>query len=177
MTASPLGLPSGLVVLAQSDASWSEHFMREQARLRDAMGGLVARIEHVGSTAIPGLLAKPILDVMIVRPRASVLAPYLRALVNAEYRYRGENGLPGREYFLRELPDGRRTHHLHLVLEGGRYSDEYLAFRDYLRRVPLRAAQYASLKQALAAQFADDRESYTNGKAEFVRDTLRLARA
>jgi GrpB-like predicted nucleotidyltransferase (UPF0157 family) len=170
-----LGLPSGVVRLAAPDGSWSAAFREEQARLRDALSGLPAVIEHVGSTAIPGLPAKPILDVMVGRPAASELAPYVRALVSVGYRYRGENGLPGREYFLRELLDGRRTHHLHLVVEGGTYWEAYLGFREYLRRVPARAAEYAALKQALAVRYAGDREAYTDAKTEFIVETLRLA--
>jgi GrpB-like predicted nucleotidyltransferase (UPF0157 family) len=170
-----LGLASGIVQVSPPDAMWPAAFVAERARLLTAMGDLPVVIEHVGSTAIAGLVAKPILDLLAGRPADSDLQPYIAALESAGYLYRGEEGLPGREYFVRNGPDGRRTHHLHLVVKDGDFWISHLAFRDYLRRSPARMAAYAALKQDLATRYPNDRLAYTEGKADFIDETLRLA--
>lgn len=170
-----LGLSSDRVVLAAHDPGWKDAFAVERARVLAALDDLPASLEHVGSTAVPGLAAKPILDLMLGRPPEQPLEPYVPALERIGYLYRGEHGLPGRHYFVRDYAEGCRTHHLHLVELGGTFWRTHLAFRDYLRQVPARAAAYAALKQELAARFPFDRDAYTEGKAAFILETLRLA--
>lgn len=170
-----LGLSSGTVHLAPADPAWAAAFAAERVRLVAALGGLPVALEHMGSTAVPGLPAKPILDVMAGRPAAGALHPYVVALEAAGYRYRGESGIPGRDYFVRDDAAGRRTHHLHLVEHGGALWRSHLAFRDYLRGAPARAAAYAVLKRDLAARYPTDRAAYTDGKAAFIAETLALA--
>lgn len=140
-----------------------------------AAGALPLAIEHVGSTAIAGMRAKPILDLLGGRPPGSNVAPYVSAFEAVGYRYRGENDVPGRDYFVLDDAAGRRLHHLHLVEDGGPLWRAHLAFRDFLRSHPEHAAQYAALKQSLAAQHPNDRLAYTEGKATFVAEILRLA--
>ena len=175
MTAPSLGLRRGTVVLAPHDPAWAAEFQAERARLLAALNGLPAAIEHVGSTSVPGLPAKPILDLQGGRPAGSATGPYVAALEGAGYVHRGEHGIPGRDYFVRDDAEGRRTHHLHLVEHDGRLWREHLAFRDYLRANPARAAEYAALKQELAARYADQRATYTSSKAAFIEETLRGA--
>lgn len=170
-----LGLSSGTVRLAPSDPAWAAGFAAERARVLAALGGLPVAVEHVGSTAVPGLPAKPILDLLAGRPAGNALAPYVAALTAAGYHYRGEYGIPGRHYFVRDAPDGCRTHHLHLVEHGGEFWRSHLAFREYLRRVPDRAAAYATLKRDLATRHPHDRAAYTEGKSAFIAETLTLA--
>jgi GrpB-like predicted nucleotidyltransferase (UPF0157 family) len=170
-----LGLPSGTVHLAPADPAWAAAFAAERERLWAALRGLAAVVEHVGSTAVPGLPAKPILDLLIGRPAGSEVAAYVAALEAAGYRYRGEHGIPGRHYFVRDASDKRRTHHIHLVEHDGELWRSHLAFRDYLRRVPARAAAYAALKQELAERHRNDRAAYTAGKSAFIAETLAFA--
>ncbi len=170
-----LGLSSGAVVLVPYDPAWTAAFSNERVRVLDALGDLPASLEHVGSTAVPDLAAKPILDLMLGLPPEQPLEPYVPALEAIGYRYRGEHGLPDRHYFTRDDADGRRTHHLHLVVLHSSFWRTHLAFRDYLRQIPARAAAYAELKRALATRYPTDREAYTEGKADFIRETLRLA--
>ena len=162
--------PSSVRLVAH-DPAWAARFAEERARLRDALGALPAEIAHVGSTAVPGLVAKPILDLLVGRPAGNV-APYVDALVRAGYVHRGEAGLPGRHYFRRGDP---RTHHLHLVEIDGPYWRDHLAFRDRLRADPALAAAYGALKTRLAARHADDRAAYTEAKAPFITAVLRGA--
>ena len=175
MSDGALGLASGTVTLAPYDARWAEAFEDEAGRIRDALGALPADVAHVGSTAVPGLPAKPILDLMVgIAPDRDV-APYVAPLEGIGYAYRGEHGLPGRHYFVRDDASGRRTHHLHLVALGGPIWRAHLAFRDALRARPERRAAYEALKRDLAARHAGERLAYTEGKAAFIHETLRQA--
>jgi GrpB-like predicted nucleotidyltransferase (UPF0157 family) len=171
----PLGLDSGTVRVVPYDAAWPALFEAEAERIAAAVreGGLPPlAVEHVGSTSVPGLAAKPILDLLAGRSPAVPLDGYVAALEAAGYAYRGENGLPGRHYFVRGEP---RSRHLHLVELGGAHWRRHLAFRDALRARPALAAGYAALKHDLAARHASDREAYTNAKTAFVERVLKAA--
>ncbi len=164
-----LGLASGVVTLVPSDPAWPALFADESARLHGAVAaaGLPPlALEHVGSTAVPGLAAKPVLDLMGGAPAGIALLDYVPALVAAGYVHRGPQGIPEREFFRRGDP---RAQHLHLVAHDGTFWREHLAFRDALRADPARRDAYAALKRALAERFPRDREAYTEGKTAFVR--------
>jgi GrpB-like predicted nucleotidyltransferase (UPF0157 family) len=168
-----LGLESGLVRVVEYDARWPALFAEERRRIADACRGLLPlQIEHVGGTSIPGLPAKPVLDIAVGRPRDAPLPDCVTAMEAAGYEHRGERGVPGREFFRRGRP---RAYHVHLVEHGGRLWREYLAFRDYLRAHPEAAAAFALRKRELAARFPADREAYLEAKAPFVLEILRLA--
>ena len=168
-----IGLHSGRVIVAPYDPAWAEEFAAERARMAAALGGVPCVIEHVGSTSVPGLAAKPIIDIMGGRPPESDLDAYVRAFTGIGYEYRGELGLPGREYFVRDDAAGARTHHLHLVVLGGGHWVRHLAFRDALRADPEKAARYAALKHDLASRYADFRGEYTDSKTPFIEAVVR----
>lgn len=153
------------------DPEWPARFEEERAALAAAIGGwIVGGIHHVGSTAVPGLAAKPIIDILagvrdLEESRACfeplarlgyVYAPYLADEMH---------------WFCKPHPS-RRTHHLHLVPVGSRRYVDELAFRDRLRADPAVAEEYAALKRALAERFASDREAYTDAKSDFIRQVL-----
>ena len=167
-----LGLASGTVRVEPYHAGWPALFEREAARIRAALDGLPLRLEHVGSTSVPGLPAKPIVDIMAGRPPESPVEPYVAALVRAGYVHRGERGIPGREFFRRGDP---RSYHVHMVAMDSPLWHEHVGFRDYLRAHPETTAEYAALKRALAARYSLDREAYTDGKADFITSVLRRA--
>ena len=171
----PLGLEAKTVQLLAYDTRWADLFHEEAERIASAVAaaGLPPlRIEHVGSTAVLGLAAKPILDIVADRDGAVPASVYVPVFEAAGFVYRGESGVPGREFFRRgEL----RTHHLHLVEVEGEHWQRYLALRDALRRDPVLRARYASLKQELARRYACDREAYTAGKSTFIEDVLQAA--
>jgi GrpB-like predicted nucleotidyltransferase (UPF0157 family) len=168
-----LGLESGVVRLVEYDPRWPELFAAEQQRIRDHCGTLALRLEHVGGTSIPGMCAKPVLDIAAGRPRDASIENYVAALTRAGYEHRGERGVPGRHFFRRGQP---RAYHLHMVEEGGPLWRDYLAFRDYLRTDAEAARQFADLKRVLAARFARDREAYLDAKSVHVQEIFRLAR-
>jgi GrpB-like predicted nucleotidyltransferase (UPF0157 family) len=160
------------VVLTPYDPAWPAAFAAERARIAAAFGAFPASVEHIGSTSVPGLDAKPILDVLVGVPAGVPRAPYVAALVSLGYAHRGAHGIPGRDYFVRGEP---RSHQIHLLDIGSDTWAAHLAFRDALRASPRTAAAYAALKRDLAARFRDDRDSYQNGKADFIESVLRRA--
>ena len=130
------------------------------------------RIEHVGSTAVPSLASKPILDIMVGVRRLREADHCIEPLVRLSYEYRGAAGAPGRLFFRKGDP---RTHHLHIAEVGGGFWVDHLAFRDYLRTRPQTAREYARLKHELADRFRADRTAYTEGKSDFILEVLRRA--
>jgi GrpB-like predicted nucleotidyltransferase (UPF0157 family) len=171
--ADALGLEPGVVRLVEYDARWPGLFAAEQQRIRDQCGSLALRLEHIGGTSIPGMCAKPVLDIAAGRPRDAVTQDYVAALKRAGYEHRGERGVPGREFFCRGQP---RAYHVHLVEGGGPLWREYVVFRDFLRCHAEAARQFADLKRVLAARFSHDREAYMNAKSSHVEEILLLAR-
>ncbi len=160
--------------LASHDPAWADAFRREAARI--AQGGAASlRLHHIGSTAIPGILAKPIIDMLGVAPSAEAFDAASPALESFGYEAMGAYGIPGRWYYRRSDANGTRTHHLHAFVEGSAGILRHLAFRDYLRSFPDRAAAYSALKADLVAAPGATWESYMDGKDPFVRDTERTA--
>jgi len=164
------------IEIAAYDPAWPGAYERERAAILEALGDLVFAIEHVGSTSVPGLGAKPIIDIMVglreLADHARCVAP-LRFL---GYEHKGEFGIPGRHYF-RKPVRGPRRHQLHMVEHGRDFWVRHLLFRDYLRRHPDEAAAYQRLKVGLAARFGTDVEGYTEAKREFIQSALVKARA
>jgi GrpB-like predicted nucleotidyltransferase (UPF0157 family) len=169
----PLGLEAGVVRLAEYDGRWPGLFAAEEQRIRTHCGNVPLRFEHIGGTSIPGMCAKPVLDIAAGRPHGTSVQDCLGAFEQAGYLHRGERGLPGREYFCRGQP---RAYHVHLVDVEGHLWRDYLAFRDYLRANAEATQQFADVKRELARRFAQDREAYTSAKSSHVQEILRLAR-
>lgn len=171
--AGALGLESGVVRVVEYDARWPRLFAAERRRILRQCGTPALRLEHVGGTSIPGLCAKPVLDIAAGRPRDAVIEDCVAAFERAGYAHRGEQGVPGREFFRRGQP---RAYHVHLVEEGGSLWRDYLAFRDFLRADADAARRFAGVKHLLAARFPHDRESYISAKSPYVEEILRRAR-
>jgi len=158
------------IELVPYDSAWPKKFEAERTRLLSLFADDFVGIEHFGSTAIPGMTAKPIIDILggvetltgvdALSTRLCELGYSTSAEVNAS--------LSDRKWFMR-WADGRRTHHLHVVVHGGGVWRERLAFRDRQRADAEAAARYESLKTSLATKHRDDREAYTAAKANFVR--------
>ncbi len=169
--------PPGLSVedepiqLASPDPTWPARFEQERVLLEEAIGEWISGgVHHVGSTAVPGMEAKPIIDILIGVDSLQSSLVCFESLAKLEYLYapylRTEM-----HWFCKPHP-ARRTHHLHLVPTGSRRYRDELAFRDRLRAAPEIAARYATLKRELAVRHADDRDAYTEGKGTFIAATL-----
>ncbi len=153
------------------DASWRDAFEAEHDRLRTALGPVASGVEHIGSTAVPGLAAKPILDIMVGVARDEQVEPAARRLADLGYRRWPAGDFPGRTFLRRIDRRGRATHHLSLTVKGAGYWRDQLTFRDALRRDPSLVGRYADLKRDLAAR-SPDQDTYTREKTAFVREIL-----
>ena len=161
--------------IAPYDPLWPRLFEAERERVEAVLGAWAVAVEHVGSTAVPGLDAKPVVDLLVGLGCMGDAGRCVRPLVGVGYEHRGEAGIPGRLFF-RKFRAGRRAYHLHLTVLGGKFWNEHLLFRDQLRAHPRTAAEYARLKHELAARAGDDRAAYTAAKGRFVRDVLERAK-
>ena len=170
-----LGLDRKTVVLVPHRAEWKELYKREEKLIRAALGDLAPAIEHIGSTSISGIEAKPIIDIMVGVGVLSDLEKAIPALEAIGYEYRGEQGIKGRPFF-RKGTATTSSHHLSVVELGGEVWIKHIAFRDYLREKPEAARRYGELKKNLAAGFRHNREAYTDGKTAFVEEILRAAK-
>lgn len=169
-----IGLNKGTVALMPYDPTWARLFQSEADRLRSVIGDSVFDIQHVGSTAIPGIHAKPIIDIGVAVASFEEATRCIARLEWLGYSYLGENGVPRRHYFHKSSGDVR-THHLHINELGSRDWLNQTAFCDALRRDPNLASAYNHLKQTLAQQFPADRVAYLAGKADFIRHVLEQA--
>lgn len=168
-----LGVAQGTVRLAEYDPQWPLLAAREMQRLAAALGPLVRGIEHIGSTAVPGLPAKPILDLALAVESAAQLPALAAGLAGLGYRAWGEHGLPGRQFFSRGEPV---THHVHAVVGGSPHWMVWLQFRDHLRQDAADRQVYAVCKRQLAIVHPHDRAAYTRGKDDLVASILQRAR-
>lgn len=173
LTSRHLGLKRGDVELVAS-AECGRAFKAIEPHVRSACGEYAIDVQHVGSTSVPGLRAKPILDVAIgVRPYADVPEGLIDALVGLGFIDRGAGvGSVGR-LLVWETEPGVRAVHLHIVGYGTRHWHDYVAFRDALRMDARLLADYEQVKDDLARQFPENRSAYTSGKARFVEQALR----
>ncbi|WP_424969050.1 GrpB family protein [Dinoroseobacter sp. S76] len=156
--------------LAPHDPGWAGAAAEEGRAITHALGGLDVTVHHIGSTSVPGLVAKPILDLLLEADDMTALAVRGGDLAALGYEGLGAYLIPGRLYFRKEDPLGRRTHHLHAFATGSEGARRHLAFRDYLRAHPEVAREYGALKQSLVARTPDP-EHYMDGKDPWVKAT------
>lgn len=164
-----LGLKSGTVLLSEPDPIWIATFERESARVLEVAGAFIAKIEHVGSTSIPGLCAKPIVDIAAATPSFEEFFAAVPLIEELGYQFKGECGVPRRHFFVLGDP---RTVHLHVFEHTGNDWRDQLLFRDRLRRSEELRHEYEMLKRELATKFDDNRKAYTETKAVFIKRVL-----
>ena len=158
------------VVIVDYDPSWPATFHQLRDRLAATLGPLALAIEHVGSTAVPGLAAKSIIDLDVVIADRADLPIVIERLRLLGYLHEGDLGVPGREAFTG--PAGTAAHHLYVCGIDTPALDRHLAFRDALRADPVLAAAYGDLKRTLAARLGGDRSAYTEAKSAFIEQVL-----
>jgi GrpB-like predicted nucleotidyltransferase (UPF0157 family) len=163
----------GKIIIKEYDPNWQRLFESERDEIMEAIGHYVADIQHIGSTAVPELAAKPVIDIMIGLRRILDAQDCIMPMEGMEYEYvpEFENEFPERRYF-RKTSNGKRSYHIHMVEIGTDFWKRHLAFRDYLRTHPEIANEYSDLKKELAKRFENDREEYTNAKTEFIENIL-----
>jgi GrpB-like predicted nucleotidyltransferase (UPF0157 family) len=164
----------GPVIVVDYDLRWQETYEEEKALILGVIGKWVQAIEHIGSTSVPGLAAKPIIDILVGVRRLDDAQHCMAPLATVGYVFKPDETMPGRRYFNKGPQSDHR--HLHMVELGGEIWQNQLLFRDYLRAHADTAAAYAALKRDLASRFGADRDGYTEAKTEFIQQVLRAAR-
>jgi GrpB-like predicted nucleotidyltransferase (UPF0157 family)/ADP-ribose pyrophosphatase YjhB (NUDIX family) len=160
------------VRIVEYDAAWPERFQALARRAARALGDCVLRVEHVGSTSVPGLAAKPVVDLdVVVRPADVSLG--IQRLEAIGYTHRGELGIPGRHAF--RVPPGEPKHHLYLCVPESQGFRDHLRFRNHLRADPEAAREYAALKRRLADEHGADADAYQRAKSDFIDAVTRRA--
>jgi GrpB-like predicted nucleotidyltransferase (UPF0157 family) len=161
-----MGRDADPVAICDYNPAWANQFADLSARIVASLQSIVLRTEHVGSTAVPGLAAKPIVDMDVVLPSSVDLPRAIRLLADLGYVHEGDLGVSGREAF--RCPSGEARHHLYVLIEGAAELRRHIAFRDALRADAVLRDEYAQLRRLLAAQYPGDREAYTQGKSTFI---------
>ena len=164
------------VTLAPHNPDWTRQFTEEAARLTAVFGPNLITIHHIGSTAVPGIQAKPIIDMLPVVWDIEQVDGLNDAMTGLGYIHRGEHGISGRRYF-RKGSDRRHSHHLHVFQIGHPELAHHLLFRDYLRTFLHKAQAYDQLKTELAQKHSDDTVAYTNAKSDFIQTMIQEALA
>ena len=167
----PPGVASGTTLVRDYDPRWREEYEHEAGALRALLGEHALEIEHVGSTSVPGLAAKPLIDMALVFPDREQLEVARERLAAAGYDDRGDSGDSG-GVIVAKGPKSGRTHVLHLVEISDPQWHRWLAFRDALKRDHGRRDEYGALKKELAARYPLDRPAYVAGKRDFIRKTV-----
>lgn len=174
-TVSKMSIP---VEIADYDPNWPKLFEKEKRLIQDAIGHVVVRIEHIGSTAVPNLDAKPIIDILVavhhLDDAKTCIEPL--AMIGYEYEPELEAQIPERRFFNKGQPPREQHYHLHMVELTSDFWERHLLFRDYLRVHPEVAQEYQTLKKQLAAEYRTNREGYTEAKTPFIESIIDKAR-
>ncbi len=163
------------VEVVPHDPRWRDAFDAEAKRVAAALGANAVAIHHIGSTAIPGIHAKPVIDLLVEVADLAGVDGRAPAMASLGYEAMGEYGIPGRRYFRRDDPEGARTHNLHAFRAGSGEVERHLAFRDYMIAHPAEARAYGELKRKLAAEHPWSMDGYMDGKDGFIREMDRRA--
>lgn len=161
------------VIIEDYDPHWPEQFELLRSRIGTALGPLASAIEHVGSTSVPGLAAKPVIDIDVLLHSADDFPEAIRRLGRLGYQHQGDLGVPGREAFRR--PPDDIAHHLYVLGPESREYNRHIAFRNHLLANPHDARSCERLKRALAQEYRNSREAYSQAKTQFVEAILRRA--
>ena len=156
------------VVVEPYDEAWKNDFLAIRDELNAVLDGLVLRIEHVGSTSVAGLSAKPIIDIDVVIEDRTCLPGVVSALRSIGYTHEGNLGIPGREAFKYEDKSHLRSHHLYVCAQDSEELKRHIAFRDYLRSDPAAVAEYSRIKEEGAALYPWDIDKYIEYKSPFI---------
>lgn len=159
--------PKRKVVVLPYSSTWLTEFQKEAVTLQSIFGSELLEVHHIGSTAVVGLSAKPVIDLLLVVRSISRVAMQNKAMREIGYEAKGKNGIEGRRYFQKGA--NARSHHVHVFEEGSPAITRHLLFRDFLGAHPARAMEYGELKTRLAEQYPYDIEKYIEGKSNLIR--------
>ncbi len=172
-----LGLNRKNVKLSKYHPGWKKAFEDEKTAIQKKLGESVLDIEHIGSTSIPGMSAKPVLDFMIAVKSVDDYEKFVEPLKKLGYKFRRDNREIQEHILFVKGPEDLRTHYLKLTEKDSEFWKEHILFRDYLRNHPKTAREYQELKENLQESLGSSRATYTEAKAEFIQKILRLVKA
>jgi GrpB-like predicted nucleotidyltransferase (UPF0157 family) len=158
------------VEVVSHNPKWQEAFEVESKCVADALGENAVAVHHVGSTAIPSIYAKPIIDLLVEVKDIFNVDEQSLAMDALGYRVLGEFGISGRRFFLKDSQEGIRTHHVHIFEVASAQVERHLSFRDYMNAHPEDAQKYSELKRKLAREHPTNIDGYMDGKNEFIKD-------
>lgn len=163
------------VEVVPHDPRWRDAFEAEAKHVAAALGENVVAVHHIGSTAIPNIFAKPIIDLLVEVRDIAEVDGRSSAMESLGYEVMGEYGIPGRRYFRKDNQEGIRTHHIHTFEVGSAEAERHLAFRDYMTAHPVDAQRYSELKRKLAEEHPQSVDGYMDGKDGFIKEMDRRA--
>jgi GrpB-like predicted nucleotidyltransferase (UPF0157 family) len=170
-----IGLKRGIVELYQYDKEWKNYYEIEKNILNNLIEKYIIDIEHVGSTSIPGCIAKPIIDIAIGIKNINNAAIIINILKNNTYEYKFDAGIPGRHFFAKGESE-KRTHYLHVEHYNGVLWLNHILFRNYLLKHPEKIEEYNKLKTELSKKYKNNRNKYTEKKSYFIENIISEAK-
>ena len=169
-----MALKRGIVKLDEYTNDWEKEYLKEEKLLKSLLKDKIIEIHHIGSTSIPGLKAKPIIDILIVLKNFDYIDDITNILEPYGYENRGKQGIDDR-FFFAECPDDAGTHYIHFTLPNSDTYYNQIYFKKYLIEHPEYIQKYCDLKEKLAKQYTNDRPKYTKGKDEFIKSVITKA--
>lgn len=166
----PKTTPPPRIEVVPYDPRWPQEFEHASGEVVTALGPNLLAIHHIGSTSIPSIHAKPVIDMLAVVADLAAVDQRVAEMQQLGYEAMGAFGIEGRRYFRRDDPTGRRTHQVHAFAESSQHICRHLAFRDFMRAHPAVAREYGALKQKLAVAYPHDMEAYMDGKDAFIKE-------
>jgi GrpB-like predicted nucleotidyltransferase (UPF0157 family) len=171
-----LGQHKRVFELVPYQSAWMDYFNQEADRIQFSLGDRALQIEHIGSTSIPGMAAKPIIDIMVAIEELTQSSDLILPLDAIGYDYFPVDTVPGRIFFAREIRPEIRTHHLNLTQKGSKFWENHLLFRDYLRENHQLASEYIQLKKDFTEYYARTNHLDREWKSEFIARVLKMAK-
>jgi GrpB-like predicted nucleotidyltransferase (UPF0157 family) len=163
------------VEVVPHNPDWRNEFGTEARRIAAALGDTIVAIHHIGSTAIHGIYAKPVIDILVEVRDIAEVDKLSSEMMRLGYEAMGEFGIPGRRYFRKNDQEGIRTHQIHTFETGSEQVKRHLAFRDFMNTHPVEAQKYSELKRKLAAEYPQNIDAYMDGKDDFIKEIDRRA--
>ena len=162
------------VGVASYNPNWKNMYKEESEKIKNILNDIIIDIHHIGSTAIPGVKAKPVIDILVEVKDIEEVDQYNHKMEELGYEAMGEYGIPKRRFFRKG--GNKRTHHIHIFQAGNEEIERHINFKKYLITNPDRRQEYSKLKEKLANKYTYDVENYTNGKSDFIKEIDRKAK-
>lgn len=162
------------VGIASYNPNWKEMFKEESEKIRNVLGDIIIDTHHIGSTAIPGIKAKPVIDILVETKNIEAVDRYNSKMKELGYEAMGEYRIPKRRFFRKG--GNNRTHHIHIFQVGNEEIERHINFKEYLIAHPKKAREYSKLKEKLVNKHSYDVENYINGKSDFIKEIDRKAK-